>query len=131
MAGATKSKELVVEAVNHIGLLSEMGGTLAKAKVNLKSICCYCMGSQATFMFMVDRHATAKKALRKAGYKVSDRPIILVELSNRPGELSRAAAKVSAVGVDIDYVYATAASRTVTAVFKTRNDTKALKALKR
>ena len=130
MTSAAKSKELVVEAVNRVGLLSEIGGVIANAKVNLKSICCFCTGNQATFMFQVDRHVAAAKALRKAGYKVSDQPVIVVDLQNKPGELARAAAKVSALGVDIDYVYATAAGRAVTAVFKTRDDAKALKALK-
>ncbi len=131
MAGATKSKELLVEASNRIGLLSELGGTLANAGINMQSVCCYCMDDQATFMFIVDKHAAAVRALRRAGYRVSTRPVILAELSNKPGQLARAAAKVSAAGIDIDYVYATAAGRSVTAVFRTRNDAKALKELRK
>ncbi len=131
MNTAAKAKELVVEANNRIGLLSEVAGVLYNAKINMESICCYCMGSQATFMLIVDKHAAARKVLAKAGFKTSERPVVRVDLSNKPGELAKAAARVSAAGVDIEYLYATASGRGASAVFKTRNDAKALKALKK
>jgi hypothetical protein len=131
MSTAVRSKEIIVEAKNRVGLLSEIAGKLADAKINMQSLCCYCMEGQASFMFVVDKHAAAKICLKKAGYKVSEQQVLKVEISNKPGELAKAAAKISAVGVDMDYAYATVTGRTATVVVKTRDDAKALKALKK
>ena len=131
MTIAAKSKVLIVESKNRIGLLSEIAGVLYNAKINMQSICCYCMGNQATFMFTVDKHAAARKVLAKAGFKTSEQPVVCVDLPNKPGELAKAAARISTAGVDIEYVYATVTGRNGSAVFKTCDDGKALKALKK
>jgi hypothetical protein len=131
MPHATKIKHLVVESNNRVGLLSDIAAALGGAGVNINSICCYCMGDKATFLIRADRHATAKKVLGKAGYQVGEEEAISHELTNKPGELGKIAGKVSKAGVDIDYLYGTAGSRTSTVVIKTRDDAKALKALRK
>ncbi len=127
----TKIKHLVVESANRVGLLADIAATLESVGVNIHSICCYCMGDRATFLIRVDRHAAAKKALVKGGYRVGEDTAICHELANKPGELSKVAGKVAMAGVDIDFVYGTAGSRTSTLVLKTHDDTRALKAMRK
>ena len=131
MPVVTKIKHLVVESANRVGLLSDIAATLGSAGVNINSVCCYCMGDKATFLIRADRHATAKKALVKSGYKVGEDEAICQELANKPGELSRVAGKVAKAGVDIDFLYGTAGGRTSAVILKTHDDAKALKALRK
>ncbi len=131
MATVAKVKQLMVQGPNRIGLLAEVSAALAEAKVNLSAICCYCMGDQATFLLVPDKQAAAKKALTKAGLTVAEDSVICTELSNKPGELAKISGKVSGAGVDIDYVYATAAGKNVSVIIKSKDDAGALKALRR
>lgn len=131
MAKAKKATQLNIQAANRVGLLTDIAGLLARSKVNIHCLCAYAMGDQATLMMIVDRHATAKKALTGAGYTVNEDAAIQLDLANKPGEMAKAAAKVSSVGIDIEYIYATAAGKTSTIVIKSRDNDGALKALRK
>jgi hypothetical protein len=131
MAIVAKTKQLIVQGSNRIGLLADMAGALAGAKANMNALCCYCAGDQATFMIIADKPAAAKKALIKAGFSVTEDAVIRVVLSNKSGELARASAKVAGVGVDIEYVYATAAGKNSAVIIKSKDDAAAIKALRK
>lgn len=132
MAKATKSRELAVTTGNRTGLLSEMSDALAAAKVNITSICAYVNDSdQACFLLTVDKHVAARKILGRAGYRVGEDNVIRLEIGNRPGQLAKAAARLSCAGIDINYLYATTIGRNTTVVVKTRDDARALKLLRK
>jgi len=131
MANVAKAKQLVVQGSNRVGLLADIAGAIAGAKANMSALCCYCMGDQATFLIMADKPAAAQKALIKSGYTVSESTAIRVELSNKPGELAKASAKVAGAGVDMEYVYATAAGKNSAVIIKSKDDAAALKALRK
>ncbi len=131
MATIAKAKQLIVQGKNRVGLLADIATTLAAAKVNMNATCCYCMGDEATFLIIADKPAAAKKALGQAGLAVSEASVIQVDVSNKPGELAEIARKISGAGVDIDYVYATAAGRNAAVIIKSKDDANALKALRR
>jgi len=63
MAKARKVKEIRLFMLDKIGLLSEVTTTIAKAKVNINTICAYAMENHAFFMLTTSSHAKAKKAL--------------------------------------------------------------------
>ena len=131
MATVAKTKQLNVQGHNRVGLLADIASALAGAKANLTAICCYCMGEQASFLIIADKHAAAKKALIKAGLAVTEDTVIRADLSNKPGELANVAGKISAAGVDMDYVYATAAGKSASVIIKSKDDASALKALRK
>jgi hypothetical protein len=131
MAIAAKAKQLIVQGPNRVGLLADVAGALAGAKANMSALCCYCMGDQATLMIIADKPAAAQKALIKAGFTVNEDTVIRVELGNKPGELAKASAKVAGAGVDMEYVYATAAGKNSAVIIKSKDDAAALKALRK
>ena len=126
-----KARQLIVQTPNRVGLLAEIARALANAKVNQQACCCYSMAEQACFMMVVDKYAAAKKALAKAGYSFTEDSVICIEIPNKPGELAKAAAKVSQAGIDMEYAYATAGGRTSLVIVKSKDDTAALKALRK
>jgi hypothetical protein len=131
MAKAEKVKQLVVEGPDRVGLLADITGTLAAAKINILSICCYGAGGKSSHMLIVDQHPAAKRALTKAGFAVREDNVIRLELANKPGELAKATAAVSGSGVDMEYVYGTATGRSSAIVIKSRDDARALRTLKK
>jgi hypothetical protein len=128
MAKARKSKEISFSTGDRVGLLSEVTAAITRAKVNITAICAYAMENEGYFMLTTDSNARAKKALTPFGAEVEENEVVEVELANKPGELQKVAKKIADGGIDIEYMYATAgAGKTVTCVFKTADDKKAIR----
>jgi hypothetical protein len=132
MAKAKKAKQIRLETPNEVGMLEKVSAAIAKAKVNINALCAYGMGEKGQFLLLVDRPAKAKSALSKAGFSPTEEEAILVEMVNRPGEMQRVSEKISDAGIDINYVYGSAGSGASNfCVFRTNDDSKAIKALKK
>ena len=130
MTKARKVKEISFTVPNRVGLLSEVTTAVAKAKVNMTSICAYAMENSAYFMLTVDSNAKAKKALAPLGVAIEEKDVVEVEMPNKPGELQKVAKKIADAGVNIEYMYGTAGKgKTPTCVFKTADDMKAIKVI--
>ncbi|NVM22688.1 MAG: hypothetical protein HWN68_13025 [Desulfobacterales bacterium] len=130
MAKATKSKQVTFYKANRVGLLAEASDALAAAGVNITGLCAYQMNKRAYFMMMTDNNAKAKHALKKIKTTAKEDPVIVVEMPDKVGELKKVTAKLAEAGIDIHYTYGTAGSKLSTlCVFKTNNDTKAVKVI--
>ncbi len=130
MAKARKVKEISFNMSNKVGLLSEVTTAVAGAKVNITSICAYAFENDATFMLTTDSNAKAKKALTPLGVTIEEKDVVAVEVPNKPGELQKVAKKIADGGIDIEYMYATAGKgKTATCVFKTADDSKAVRVI--
>jgi hypothetical protein len=130
MAKAKKAKQLSFALSNRVGLLSQVSSALADAKINMKAICAYGMEKQAYFMVVTDKNAKAKKALGTLKKNIAEEEVVAVEMPNRAGALQKIAQKISDAGIDIIYMYGTAGTgRASICVFKTVDDTRAVKAI--
>lgn len=128
MAKAKKVKQLSFMMADRAGLLSEVTTALADAKVNISNICAYNMQGEANFMLTADSNAKAKKALAPLGVEIKEYDVLVVEMPNKPGELQKVAKKIADAGINIIYLYGTTGSgRSVTGVFTTSDDAKAVK----
>jgi hypothetical protein len=126
-----KLKQLAFVVPNRVGLLSELTTFLANGKINIEALCAYGRGPEGIFMIVTDNNAKAKKILNQMGAEVKTEEVIAVELPNRPGQLQKVAKKVSEADVDIQYVYVSPAKGRMTVVFKTADDKRILRALKK
>jgi hypothetical protein len=131
MAKARKVKEIRLFMPNRVGLLSEVTTAIAKAKVNINAICAYAMENNAFFMLTTSSNAKAKKALAPLGFGIEEKDVIQVELPNKPGELQKAAKRIADAGLDIEYMYATTGGAKATCIFKTADDQKAMKVIRK
>ena len=130
MAKASKVKQLFFSLPNNVGLLMEITGVLAKAKINVEAICAYAWEElDASFMMVTDNNTKAKKVLSKMGAKVELEEVLALEVPNKVGELNKATKKIAFAGIDIYYLYGSPAKGKMTLILKTENDKKALKAL--
>jgi hypothetical protein len=100
--------------------------------VNITAICAYAMENTAYFMITVDSNAKAKKALAPLSAAIEERDMVEAEMPNKPGELRKVAIKIAGAGIDIEYMYGTAGKgKTATCVFKTVDDQKTKKVIKK
>ncbi len=128
MAKAKRVKQLSFMMADRAGLLSEVTTALADAKVNISNICAYNMQGEANFMLTADSNAKAKKALAPLGVEIKESDVFVVEMPNKSGELQKVAKKIADAGINIIYLYGTTGSgRSVTGVFTTSDDAKAVK----
>ncbi len=128
MGKAKKVRQLQFMMPDKAGLLSEITAALSSAKVNITNICAYGMQGEATFMLTADSLAKAKKALKPLGVEVKEFEVVAVEMQNKTGELQKVAKRISDGGVNILYMYASAASsRSATCIFATSDDALAIK----
>jgi len=131
MTKARKAKEIRLFMPNKVGLLSEVTTAIAKAKVNINTICAYAMENNAFFNLITSSNTKAKKALAPLGFGIEEKDVIQVEVPNRPGELKKVAKKIADAGVDIEYMYATTGGGKATCVFKTADDQKAIQIIRK
>jgi hypothetical protein len=131
MAKAMKIKQLSFSLPNRIGLLSELSSFLTAAKINIEAICAYGMGDEGYFMIVTDNNTKAKKVISQMGAEVKVEDVIAAELPHKVGQLRRVAKQISDAGVDIQSVYGSPVKGKMTLIFKTADDKKALKALKK
>jgi hypothetical protein len=131
MAKARKVKEIRLSMPNRVGLLSEVTTAIAKAKVNINTICAYAIENNAFFMLTTSSNAKAKRAIAPLGFGIEEKDVIQVEVPNKPGELQKVAKKIADAGVDIEYMYATTGGGKAACVLKTADDQNAMKVIRK
>lgn len=132
MAKAKIVKQISFEMPDRTSLLAEVTAAISKAKVNITGICAYGMENKAYFMMNTVSNARAKKALASLVSKVDEANVVAVEILNKPGELQKVAKKIGDAGINIIYMYGTvAAGKSSICVFKTSDDAKAVKVIKK
>jgi len=130
MARARKVKQLSFSLPNKIGLLAEVSSAMAKAQVNIKSICAYERG-YGFFMMVTDNHTKANNVITKLGAVVYLEDVLAVEMPNKVGQLEKITKKISDAGIDIHFVYGSEGDgKRGTLILKTANDRKVLRLLK-
>lgn len=130
MAKAIRTKLLSFSTEDKPGLLAEITGRLAAAKVNITAICAYSWDHTAYVDIGADNTAKTKQVLAKMGFKVEPEDVIQMELPNRAGELDKVARVLAEAGINISYIYGTASSgRTSSVIFSTSDNRAALRKL--
>jgi hypothetical protein len=126
--------EFIVKLRDRPGSLAAAAQALADGGVNLWGTAASTGGGKGTVGFVVkDKDATkARRALKKAGLRATERKAIEVRLADKPGSLARAAARLGKAKVNIASEYVLAPGRGhVTVAFGVKDARKAEKALGR
>ena len=94
---------------NKPGKLAQVLNTLAKAKLNLLALDSS-SGYDLNMVRMIASHAKkTKSALAKLGYIATETNVLAVTVTDRPGQLAKLSTTLGRAGVNIEYMYATAA----------------------
>jgi hypothetical protein len=102
-------KELTIMTPNKPGKLAQVLNALAKAKLNLLAIDSS-SGYDLNLVRLIASDARKTKSLlAKLGYQVTETAVLAVTITDRPGQLARLTMTLGKAGVNIEYMYATAA----------------------
>ncbi len=108
-ADMARGTQLCVSLENKPGQLAKLTATLAQAKVNIEAISVVDTATCCLVRLVTSSNAKAKAALSRAGLTPCQQPVILLKLADAPGALAGVAKKLADKGVNIDYVYGSAA----------------------
>jgi len=131
---AQLAKEIVVTAVNKIGVLADMSKLLAESGVNIEAVAGYAVDKEAKIMLVTNDSLRAIEALKKSGYTlIKENEVVIIDLENKPGALKNITARLAAEGIDIKQIYGTTCSGGCPAklVISTTDNEKALVAFKK
>ncbi len=104
-----RGTQLSVTLENKPGQAAKLAAALARAKVNIEAISVVDAADVGVVRLVTSSNAKAKAALRRAGMNVVQQPVVIARLPNEPGALAAAAKKLAAAGVNISYLYGSAA----------------------
>ena len=106
--------DLVIEVDNEPGALARVAAAIGDAGVNISAATCTRPGERAAMHILVPHGEAAKHALATAGMTVtSEREVVVVQATDRPGELADLARQVAEAGVNLDLVYVATGTRIV------------------
>lgn len=101
------AKQITVKSQNRPGHLARITAALAASGINISGLFASDAKGKSAVRLLVGNAGRAKAVLRKAGYKVSDEPAIVLGLADKAGTLSRVAIKLARARVNVNYAYGT------------------------
>lgn len=99
-------KQLSVFIENKKGTLHEITDLLAKAGVDLRSMCIAETSDYGIIRIIADKPELAKEELAKNGHTASVREVTAFAVPDCPGGLSKALSILEENGIEIEYLYA-------------------------
>lgn len=108
------AKDLTVILKNVPGTIAELGEAAGKAGVNLRGACGFECGGEGIMHVLVDDATAARGAFEGGGMEVrGEREVVVVDITDAPGELGRTMRRLADAGINVDLVYLTADGRLV------------------
>ena len=111
------TKDLTVILVDRPGTLADLGEALGTAGINIEGICGFPCEGKGIIHVLVEDAASARKVLEEADIEVkNERPVLVLDVTDRPGELGGICRRIANAGVNIDLIYAATRTRIVLGV---------------
>jgi hypothetical protein len=98
-------EQLALFLENKPGTLAKVCEALAKAKINIFAISVSDAVDHAVVRIVVNNPQKALHLLGEHGVLVVERDVLMIEGSNKPGELASIAAKLAKHKINIEYAY--------------------------
>jgi len=117
-------RQLTLILENRPGVLADVCGDLAQAKINIKGIYVENLVDHSAVRVVVDDADKATHLLGAAGVLVFENDVVAVTTDNKPGALATIARRLGAARVNIDYMYASTTARGKATVYLRVNNVK-------
>ena len=125
------TKQLAIFLDNRPGMLARVADALAEAKINIYAITTSDTVDHSVIRMVVNDYRRALHVCEEHGSLVVEDDVLMVEGSNKPGELARIAHKLADAKINIEYCYCATppnAKRDLL-ILRVSNPAKALKVL--
>ncbi|WP_371374698.1 ACT domain-containing protein [Sporomusa aerivorans] len=107
--------QLSVFVENQPGKLAEVLGVLHTHEINLRAMAVADTADFGILRIIVNEPEKVQHILRGAGFTVKITPVLSIVITDQPGCLFEQVSKLSSAGVNVEYVYAFAATSSDTA----------------
>ncbi len=106
---------LTIRLLHRPGTLAEASEALGRAGASIVGGCGYvCESGEGVFHVLVTDTERARRSLMDAGFEIqTERQVVLVPVSNAPGEGARLLRRIGDAGLNLDLVYMAADGRLV------------------
>lgn len=109
--------DLTVTMQDKPGTLADMGEALGNAGINILGGAGIPCQGEGIIHILVEDAAAARTALEAKGFGVSsDRPVLVLDIQDKPGELGSITRRIANAGVNTDFYYLTAGKSLVLGV---------------
>ncbi len=98
-------KEFSITLANQPGQLATLARSLSNAGARIESLAAIAEDGKSLVRFMADDSDAARRVLREAGLKFSERPVLDTFLPRTAGALADVAQHLADAGVNIDSIY--------------------------
>jgi hypothetical protein len=98
-------KQITVLVDDKVGVLADISFLLGKAKINIESIDVVVAGGKGVINVLVKDESSAVRILTSNGYKVLQTDVVVVQMPDTPGELSKMSKMLAENGVNIEAVH--------------------------
>lgn len=124
-------KQISVFIENRPGTLAEVLTVLGGHNINIRALSVADTADFGILRLVVNEPEKVERILKEAGFAVKTTPVLTMKISDKPGGLLANVKKLTAAGVNIEYVYAFAAAAAEEArvVMKVDDLAKAVKVL--
>ena len=125
------TKQLAIFLDNRPGMLARVADALAEAKINIYAIAISDTVDHSVIRLVVSDYRRALHVFEEHGTLVVEDDVLIVDGSNKPGELAKIAHKLAAAKVNIEYCYSATSpdAKKGLMIMRVSNAAKALKVL--
>ena len=125
------TKQLAIFLDNRPGMLARVADALAEAKINIYAITTSDTVDHSVIRMVVSDYRRAMHLFEEHGTLVVEDDVVVVEGSNKPGELATLAHKLADAKINIEYCYSATPpeAKKGLMVMRVSNPAKALKVL--
>src|SRR2546422_10553675 len=125
------TKQLAIFLDNRPGMLARLADALARAKINIYAITTSDTVDHSVIRLVLSDYRKALHLFEEHGTLVVEDDVLLIEGSNKPGELARLAHKLADAKINIEYCYSAtpAESKKGLMIMRVSNPSKAMKVL--
>ena len=104
-----KAKQITAWVESKPGELGRIAEALGKAKLNITAFSGWSTTGESPVHLMVSSPAKAKKVLEGLGIRCTEEEVLRITLSDQPGKLGEAGARLGAANINADYGYGSVA----------------------
>jgi hypothetical protein len=124
-------KQLAVFLDNRPGMLARVADALAEAKINIYAITTSDTVDHSVIRLVVNDYRRALHVFEEHGSLVVEDDVLMIDGSNKPGEIARIAHKLAEAKVNIEYCYSATPpdAKKGLLILRVSNPTKALRVL--
>ncbi|MFC2082439.1 ACT domain-containing protein [Candidatus Bipolaricaulota bacterium] len=106
MIDAKLQQEIVLRTADRVGVLADITRALSEMGISLLSIRLRSTEEEAVVYLVTNSQSYARDALQDAGFDISERDVVILELPHHPGFVRRATEVLARKDISIDDLHA-------------------------